>query len=47
MTTGFYLIVAVEAVGVIVIVATAISVVLADKCNAKKQKEGQQENGRK
>lgn len=47
MTMGFYLIVAVEAVGVIVIVATAISVVLEDERNAKKQKEGQQENGRK
>ena len=47
MTTGFYLIVAIEAVGVIVIVATAISVVLEDERNAKKQKEGQQENGRK
>ena len=42
MTTGFYLIVAVEAVLVIVIVATAISVVLEDERNAKKQKEGQQ-----
>lgn len=47
MTTGFCLIVAVEAVGVIVIVATAISVVLEDERNAKKQKEGQQGNGRK
>ena len=47
MTMGFYLIVAIEAVGVIVIVATAISVVLEDERNAKKQKEGQQENGRK
>ena len=47
MTMGFYLIVAVEAVGGIVIVATAISVVLEDERNAKKQKEGQQENGRK
>lgn len=45
MTMGFYLIVAVEAVGVIVIVATAISVVLEDERNEKKQ--GQQENGRK
>ena len=47
MTMGFYLIVAIEAVGVIVIVATALSVVLEDERNAKKQKEGQQENGRK
>lgn len=47
MTTGFCLIVAIEAVAVIVIVATAISVVLEDERNAKKQKEGQQENGRK
>ena len=47
MTMGFYLIVAVEAVWAIVIVATAISVVLEDERNAKKQKEGQQENGRK
>ena len=47
MTTGFCLIVTVEAVWVIVIVATAISVVLEDERNAKKQKEGQQENGRK
>lgn len=38
MTMGFYLIVAVEAVGVIVIVATAISVVLEDERNAKKTK---------
>lgn len=45
MTMGFCLIVAIEAVGVIVIVATAISVVLEDERNAKKQKEGQQENG--
>lgn len=47
MTIGLYLIVAVEAVVVFVIVATAISVVLEDERNAKKQKEGQQENGRK
>lgn len=47
MTIGFYLIVAVEAVGVIVILETAISVVLEDWRNSKKQKEGQQENGRK
>lgn len=44
---GFYLLVGVEAAGVIVIVATAISVVLEDERNAKKQKEGQQEDGRK
>ena len=47
MTMSFCLIVAIEAVGVIVIVATAISVVLEDERNAKKQKEGQQENGSK
>lgn len=47
MTMGFCLIVAIEAVGVIVIVATAILVVLEDESNAKKQKEGQQENGSK
>ena len=41
MTMGFCLIVAIEAVGVIVIVATAISVVLEDERNAKKQKKGQ------
>ena len=47
MTTGFCLIVAVGAVWVIVIVATAISFVIEDERNAKKQKEGQHENGSK
>lgn len=47
MTIGFYLIFAVELVAFIVLVSMAISVVLEDERNAKKQKEGQQENGRK
>ena len=45
MTIGFYLIFAVELVAFIVLVSMAISVVLEDERNAKKQKEGQQENG--
>ena len=47
MTIGFYLIFAVELVAFIVLVSMAISVVLEDERNAKKQKEGQQGNGRK
>lgn len=47
MTIGFYLIFAVELVAFIVLVSMAISVVLEDERNAKKQKEGQQENGSK
>ena len=47
MTIGFYLIFAVELVAFLVLVSMAISVVLEDERNAKKQKEGQQENGRK
>ena len=47
MTIGFYLIFAVELVAFIVLVSMAVSVVLEDERNAKKQKEGQQENGRK
>lgn len=47
MTMGFYLIFAVELVAFIVLVSMAITVVLEDERNAKKQKEGQQENGRK
>ena len=47
MTIGFYLIFAVELVAFIVLVSMAISVVLEGERNAKKQKEGQQENGSK
>lgn len=47
MTTGFWMLVTVEAVGVIVFSIVATAIVLEDERNAKKQKEGQQKDGRK
>lgn len=44
---GFYLMVGVEAVGVIVIVATTISVVLEDERNAKNKRKDNGNDGRK